>query len=243
LRTVNLLFQDRFRQTDHNDGDNMKQKKTTIGEQLASLSVKYDVYPAELFNALVSAKASGKAFCEELSVEYRGSITGEAIFLIKKDGNVVVQFRVDEEMLTRKDIRFENWMETDKIRKQIAKQNPASPISLLIKDLRSGMKKVNVEAQVLEVPKPQMVHTQFGNSAMLTNAVIADESGKIKLSLWDTQVTAINTGDTIQINNASVAAFKGEPQLRLGKNAVITIIQQDKPKDKKPSKTTSPVIK
>jgi len=217
----------------------LKQKKTTIGEQLASLSVKYNVYPAELFNTLVAAKEAGKANCEQLSVEYRGSIHGEAIFLIKKDNNVVVQFRVEEELLTRKDIRFEHWMDTDKIRKQIAKQNPAEPTSTLIKDLRIGMKKVNLDAQVIEVPKPQMVHTQFGNSALLTNAWIEDETGKIKLSLWDQQVNSINTGDTIQIKNATVAAFKGEPQLRLGKNATITVTQRDPAKAEKATKTTS----
>ncbi len=215
----------------------MKQKKITIGEQLASLSVKYNVYPAELFNALVIAKEAGKACCEELAVEYRGSINGQAIFLIKKDNNVVVQFRVEEELLTRKDIRFENWMNTDKIRRQIAKQNPAEPTSTLIKDLRIGMKKINLEAQVTEVPKPQMVHTQFGNSALLTNAVIEDETGKIKLSLWDQQVNVITPGDSVEIKNATVAAFKGEPQLRLGKNATITVTQHDAAKNAKITKT------
>lgn len=217
----------------------MKQKKTTIGEQLASLSVKYNVYPTELFNSLVTAKEKGKSKCGDLSVEYRGSIHTEAIFLIKKETNVVVQFRVEEELLTRKDIRFEHWMDTDKIRKQIAKQNPAEPTSTLIKDLRIGMKKVNLDAQVLEVPKPQMVHTQFGNSALLTNAWIEDQTGKIKLSLWDQQVNAIVAGDTIQIKNATVAAFKGEPQLRLGKNATITVTQENPANAEKATKTTS----
>lgn len=217
----------------------MKQKKTTIGEQLASLSVKYNVYPTELFNSLVAAKENGKSKCGDLSVEYRGSIHAEAIFLIKKENNVVVQFRVEEELLTRKDIRFEHWMDTDKIRKQIAKQNPAEPTSTLIKDLRIGMKKVNLDAQVLEVPKPQMVHTQFGNSALLTNAWIEDQTGKIKLSLWDQQVNAIVAGDSIQIKNATVAAFKGEPQLRLGKNATITVNQENPANAEKAPKTTS----
>jgi len=214
----------------------MKQKKTTINEQLATLSVRYDVYPAELFNALVVAKDSGKATAGELTVEYRGSINSESIFLIKKNDNIVVQFRVEEELLARKDIHFDNWMNTDRIRKQIARQSPSELTISLIKDLRIGMKKVNVDAQVLEIPKPQMVYTQFGNRAMLSNAIIADESGKIKLSLWDQQIDTVNVGDTIQIRNASVASFKGEPQLRLGKTATLTVTKHAPPKTK-PSRT------
>ena len=218
----------------------MKQKKTTISEQLATLSIKYDVYPAELFNALVSGKELGKATAGELAVEYRGSINNEAIFLIKKDGSIVVQFRVEEELLSRKDIHFENWMNTDKVRKQIARQTPSESAVSSIKDLRVGMKKINVDVHVLEVPKPQTVYTQFGNRAILCNAIVADDSGKIKLSLWDQQIDSISVGDHIQIRSASVAAFKGEPQLRLGKTATLTVTQhksQNTPKSSKNKKS------
>jgi replication factor A1 len=232
-----LLFQDRFWQTKKKRGLVLKQKKTTINEQLATLSVRYDVYPAELFNALVAAKESEKSTAGELSVEYRGSINNEAIFLIKKNGSIVVQFRVEEELLSRKDIHFDNWMNTDKVRKQIARQTPSELTVSLIKDLRVGMRKVNVDAQVLEVPKPQTVYTQFGNRALLSNAIISDESGKIKLSLWDQQINTISVGDSIQIRNASVAAFKGEPQLRLGKTATLNVTQKTpSPNSTKPPK-------
>jgi replication factor A1 len=161
----------------------------------------------------------------DLTVQYRGSIDNEAIFLITKYNKVVVQFRVAEEFLLTKDIHFETWMNTDKIRKQIAKQNCNPNLSTLIQDLRHGMKKVTVEAEVLETPKPSIVQTRYGNSARVTNALIADETGKIKLCLWNEQANFITIGDTIQIKNASVCAFKGERQLRLGKTGTINILQ------------------
>jgi hypothetical protein len=202
----------------------LKQKKPTLGEQLAFLSVKYSVYPAELFQALVSARENGKFPCEDLTVEYRGSIDAEAIFLIKKDNNVIVQFRVAEELLLKKEIPFENWMDTDKIRRQIAKQNPAT-FFILIRDLRTGMKKVNVDAEVLETPKPSLVHTQHRDDALVTNVWIGDETGKIKLCLWDKQVDAVAVGDTIQIKNANVASFMGERQVRLGKSGTLSVLK------------------
>ena len=203
----------------------MNQKEPAIIEHLAFLSVKHSVYLAELFQALVSGRENGKSACMDLTVQYRGSIGKDAIFLITKDGKVIVQFRVAEEFLLRKDILFESWMNTDKIRKQMTRQNCGPRLSTLVQDLRHGMKKVNVEAEVLETPKPSIVHTRYGNSAMVTNAWIADETGKIKLCLWNEQANSITTGDTIQIKNASVTTYKGERQLRLGKSGTISVLR------------------
>jgi replication factor A1 len=187
--------------------------------------VQYSVYPAELFQALVAAREHNKATCQNLTVEYRGSVDKEAIFLIKQDNKVIVQFRVAEETLLQKNIVFENWMDTDKIRRQMAKLNPAEPVSASISNLRHGMKKINLKAKVLEIQEPRMVHTQFGSNALLANAIIEDDSGKIKLCLWDQQVHAVAVGDVIQLTNASVSTFKGEKQLRLGKNGVLAVNQ------------------
>jgi hypothetical protein len=213
----------------------MKQKKPNLDEQLAMLSAEHGVYPAELFQALVSAKDTGKIQCQDLTVGYRGSIENEAIFLITKDKAVVVQFRVPEELLLRKDVPFQKWMDTYKVRRELAKQNPAAPSSTQIQNLRSGMKKVNLEAQVLETPKPATVHTQYRDNALVTNAWIGDDTGKIKLCLWDEQVNCITVGDTIQIKNATVATFKGERQVRLGKNATICVVQSAAAKAAKPA--------
>ena len=89
----------------------MNQKKPTIMEYLAFLSIKNGVYLAEIYQALVVAKEKGKSTCQNLKVEYRGSLKKEAIFLITKDKSVIAQFRVAEELLLRKDICFENWLD------------------------------------------------------------------------------------------------------------------------------------
>ena len=93
------------------------------------------------------------------------------------------------------------------------------------------MKKVNIEAKVLETPTPSTVQTRYGNSARVTNAWIADETGKIKLCLWNEQVDFVNVGDTVQIKNASVSTFKGERQLRLGKTGTVSVLQKLKAKN------------
>ena len=193
----------------------MKPKKPTLEDQLAFISAQHDVYPTELFSALVLSKDEGKKSVGDLTVEYRGSVNNQAIFLITKEGKVIAQFRVPEETLTRTDVSFDNSMDTGRVRKEIARQNPA-PSHLKVEDLRVGMKKINVTAQVTEVAEPSKVHTQFRDNAVVSNAVIQDDTGKILLCLWDQQVNTVHVGDHVEVKNAHVAMFKGERQLTAG---------------------------
>lgn len=203
----------------------MNHKKPAVMEYLAFLSIKNGTYLAEIYQALVVARAKQKTKCRNLTVEYRGSVKNEAIFLITQGTAVVAQFRMGEELLQRKDICFENWMDTDKIRRQLNRRMPKE--SVMVQDMRHGMKRVNLQAQILETPTASIVQTRYGNSARLTNALVADETGKIKLCLWNEQADLLNVGDIVQIRDAAVSTFRGERQLRLGKNGTITVMKKD----------------
>ena len=91
-----------------------------------------------------------------------------------------------------------------------------------IKDLRNGMKKVNLKATVLEIARPMLVFTRFGNYASVANALITDETGTIKLCLWNEQIDYVSVGDTVQIENAHVSTFRGERQLRIGRKGMLS---------------------
>ncbi len=212
----------------------LKPKNPAIIKSLALLSVKHQVYLAELYKALGAARENGKSQCDKLSIEYRCTLKKEAIFLITKDSKIVIQFRVDEKLLYRKDLRFESWMNTDKIRREITKQDSAVPLSTLIQDLRHGMKRVNIEAEVLKTQKPQLIRTQFGTSIMLTNAMVGDETGKVKLCLWGEQANAAVVGDVVQIKNASVRTYNGERQLNLGQTGTLTVLRNNSNGTKQP---------
>jgi hypothetical protein len=207
-----------------NERGKLRQKKSTLGEHLALLSVKYNIYPNEVFQALVYARKNERSACGCLTVEYRGKMNTEIIFLITKDNDVVAQFRVQEDFLLRKDNPFESWMSTDKIKKKLAKQNTEA-VYTRIRDLRAGMKHINIKAQVLEIPKPAQVHTQFGNTVMVVNAIVGDETDKIKLCLWEGQISTVSIDDFIELKNGQVCLFRGEKQLRLGKNGSLCVLE------------------
>jgi hypothetical protein len=202
----------------------LRHKKPITIEHLADLSVKYYVYLSELYQALVSARRFGKSTCGALTIKYRGIINDQAAFLITKDSIVVAQFRVAEEFLFRKNISFENWLDTDKIRRQITKQDLKLD-SMLIQNLQYGMKKVNLTAEVLEIEKPCLIRTRYGNSLTLTGVWIGDETGQIKLCLWGEQAKLPVVGDIVKIKHAFVRTFKGEKLLSLRKLGSLSILR------------------
>lgn len=199
--------------------------KVSPGEYLAFLSIKYDIDPDKFFGALISAGENQKSTCGNLSIECRSKQQDKTVLLIMKDQKVIAQFPVPKGFLMEQDNPIKNVRRTDMIRRQLSKRDSA-PHSVRIGDLRSGMKKVSLQAKVLEIAKPTLVFTRFGNYASVANALITDETGTIKLCLWNEQITSISTGDTIQIQNASMSTFRGERQLRIGRKGIVINMEE-----------------
>ena len=87
-----------------------------------------------------------------------------------------------------------------------------------IRNLKVGMKDVDVKGKVNSKSNTMEVYSRFGNKVnRVANAIIADDSGSIKLILWNEQIDGLEVGDTIQIDNGHVTIFRGEKQLNVGK--------------------------
>ena len=93
-----------------------------------------------------------------------------------------------------------------------------------IVELRNGDKRVSVEATVIEKGTPRQVMSKFGTETYtVADAVVGDESGKIKLTLWNEQIALVNVNDKIRIENGYVTSFKGEVQLNVGKYGKLAV--------------------
>ena len=93
-----------------------------------------------------------------------------------------------------------------------------------IKDLNDGMKRVSVEGKVVEKSDTREVRSRYKDETYrIVDAVIADETGSIKLTLWNEQIEQVNVGDNIKIENGYVTSFKGEIQLNVGKFGKMTV--------------------
>ena len=200
-------------------------KKGTVGEYLALLSAKYRVDPDQLFQALITAWENRRSTCENVVVTCRKKIRNKAIFLLTKQHKVIAQFPIPENFLLEETNPIARAQQIDLIQKYSTKKTDKRLNSRHIADLKTGMKRINLRAKVLDIPKPKHVFTRFGNYAAVTNALIADETGNIKLCLWNEQISSISEGDIIQIENASTSMFKGEQQLRMGRNGKLSILE------------------
>ncbi|MCJ7559876.1 OB-fold nucleic acid binding domain-containing protein [Candidatus Bathyarchaeota archaeon] len=86
------------------------------------------------------------------------------------------------------------------------------------------MKRVNVEAKVVEKSNPREVTSRYKDETYkVADAVVADDTGSIKLTLWNEQIDQVNVNDTIKIENGYVTSFKGEIQLNVGKFGKLTV--------------------
>ena len=200
---------------------NLRQKKS-VGEYLAFLSVKYDVDPEKFLYALRSAEEHKESRCSKLSIRCRGKTKNKFIFLIKRGLEVLAQFRIAEDFLFNANNHLRDFMDTDEIRQYVARKTRATSVNS-IKNLRTGMRHVNLKAKILEVAEPMHVFTKYGNHASIAKASIADETGTIKLCLWNKQIDAVSAGDTVQIKNARTSTFRGETQMSLGRTGTLNV--------------------
>ena len=94
-----------------------------------------------------------------------------------------------------------------------------------IKDLKNGMKRVEVEAVVMEKGNPRQVQSRFKDETYtVADAIVQDETGTIKLTLWNEQIDQVQVGNRIKIENGYVTSFKAEIQLNVGKYGKLTVL-------------------
>ena len=97
-------------------------------------------------------------------------------------------------------------------------------IELKIKELRDGMKRVSVDAKVTEKSETREVLSRFKDQTYrVANAIIADETGTIKLTLWNDQIEQVSVNDLVKVENGYVTSFRGEIQLNVGKYGTLTV--------------------
>ncbi len=96
-----------------------------------------------------------------------------------------------------------------------------------VKDLQPKQAKVNIEVEVKAIGDIREFQ-KFGNTGKVANAVVADDSGKIKLTLWNDDIDKIRVGDKLKITNGFVSEFQGEKQLSAGRFGKLEVKGQKK---------------
>jgi len=182
----------------------------------------------EFFDKIVYAWENRRSKCKELVIECRARSRGSAIFLITTDYRVVAQFPIPEYILKEATPlkEFAYIIEREKLA-LMKKRNENEKHYSKIKDLKPGMKQINLKAHVLAISKPQLALTRYNDYVMFANATLTDETGTIKLTLWNSRTNMLSINDSVEIENAKVAAYRGELQLRMGRNSKLEVLKND----------------
>jgi len=85
-----------------------------------------------------------------------------------------------------------------------------------ISELTAKQGNVNVEGTIKEIGETKSFN-KFGRQLIVADAILKDDSGAIKLTLWNDDVKKYSSGDKIKISNGYVGEFQGEKQLTAGK--------------------------
>jgi len=104
-----------------------------------------------------------------------------------------------------------------------------------ISELTVGQGKVNVEGVIKEISDTRAFN-KYGRDLKVANAILEDDSGKIKLTLWNDEIMKVKTGDKIKITNGFVNEFQGEKQLTAGKFGKLEVLDGKEEKAEKVEK-------
>lgn len=92
-----------------------------------------------------------------------------------------------------------------------------------ISELKPGMKRVDVEAKVLNLSEAREVTTRAGEQSRVATADVSDDSGTVKLTLWNEQIDQVKVDSSVKVENGYVTSFRGETQLNVGRYGKLTV--------------------
>jgi replication factor A1 len=90
-------------------------------------------------------------------------------------------------------------------------------------ELKPGMRRVDILAKVLNISETREVTTRAGEQSRVATAEVSDDSGTVKLTLWNEQIDQVKANDNVKIENGYVTSFRGETQLNVGRYGKLTV--------------------
>jgi replication factor A1 len=116
---------------------------------------------------------------------------------------------------------------------------PYNPLKMQIKDLKPKMGNVDVTVDVVDVGDPREFN-KFGKPGRVATAIAKDESGDVKLTLWNDDIDKIKAGDKVHLTNGYVNEWQGEIQLTTGRMGKMEVVGKSESSSSGEIKTNVP---
>lgn len=86
-----------------------------------------------------------------------------------------------------------------------------------ISDVLNLRNRINTKGVIKSKGEVRNVNLRSGGTIEVCDAILSDETGEIKLTLWGEDISKVSEGDTVVIKNGYTNSFKGEVALTKGK--------------------------
>ncbi len=89
-----------------------------------------------------------------------------------------------------------------------------------IMELKDGEQGVNVKGRVLETKESRVIETRRGPRT-ISEAIIGDDTGRIKATLWGEKAGSLEEGKAVVIKGGWTTSYRGKVQLNIGSRTEI----------------------
>lgn len=96
-----------------------------------------------------------------------------------------------------------------------------------VSELQPRQGKVDIIVELVEKGEVREF-SKFGKSGRVCNATVKDDSGTIKLTLWNDDIDKVNVGDKVELKNGFVNEYQGEMQLTAGRFGSLEVVGSKK---------------
>ncbi len=92
-----------------------------------------------------------------------------------------------------------------------------------VNELQAKQGNVDIEVEIVSVDEPREFQ-KFGMTGRVANATAKDDTGEIKVTLWNEQIDQVKAGDKVKITKGYVNEWQGEKQLTTGKFGQLEVL-------------------
>ena len=95
-------------------------------------------------------------------------------------------------------------------------------ITVKVNELQVRQACDRIELEIVDLDEPREWNNARGNGTVCS-ATAKDETGEVKITLWNDDIGKVKKGDKIVIENGWVGEYQGDKQLSTGRFGKLTV--------------------
>lgn len=92
-----------------------------------------------------------------------------------------------------------------------------------INEIKRGISNIETTGKIIDISEHRDVNTRYGRKKV-ADAMIEDDTGQIKLTLWEGQIETVKIGDKVHVVGAYVTEFRDVLQLNIPKSGKLEVL-------------------